>query len=149
MNLSELEKIVSDAGINICPICGTPFDKYHKRQKTCGTEECKKEWAKQRSRKWYEKFKERDVDEYRKYHREAQKKHRDKKRRLMERDEQLEDIQKRWEKVKAFDDYVSDNGINYGKLQMEKTLASVPKIDTTIGGKPSDKLHSKDDESRG
>ena len=37
MNFDQLNDIIArEAGINICPICGVPFEKYHSRQKSCG-----------------------------------------------------------------------------------------------------------------
>jgi hypothetical protein len=144
MNFDELEKIMTEAGVNICPICGTPFEKYHKRQKTCGASECRKVWDNMRCKAWHKAKKEADPDAYRKRHNEAERKRREKKRKIQDRDEQLEKIQQRWEKESDFDKLVSEHGMDYGKKQAEKILASVPKIDVNLGGKTNDNVHSKD-----
>ena len=132
MNFDELEKIMIEAGVNICPICGTPFSKYHNRQKTCGTDECRRLMSNRRSREWRRKKIEEDPEAYRKYHTEAERKRRDKKKWQEDRAEQLQKIQERWAKQSNLDKIVAEHGMEYGRMQAEKILASVPKIDVNI-----------------
>ena len=134
MNFDELDKLVSEAaGVEICPICRTPFKKYHSRQKTCGTDLCKKEWKLKGTKEWREKRIAENVESYRKYRNEVEKRYRDKKRGIRARDAQLEEEQNYWERLRKKDLALSD-GTEYGARQIEKTLASVPKINTEIGG---------------
>lgn len=132
MNFDELNKIVAkEAGVNICPICGTPFGKYHSRQKTCGTEECKRLWR----NKYYDERRRRLLkecpEEFRRYRREAEKKTRKKKREreLMQRN--YKKMQSYWERQIDVKERKLDGGLDYGKKQVEKTLAQVPKIDVS------------------
>lgn len=136
MNLDDLNEIITkEAGINICPVCGVPFEKYHSRQKTCGTKECKRLWR----NKYYDERRRRllaeNPEEFRRYRREAEKKTRRKKKEqeLMRRN--YKKMQSYWERQIDVKEHKLDGGLDYGKKQMEKTLAQVPKIDVNIGRK--------------
>ena len=133
MDLQKMQEMLSEqSGNKFCVICGTPFKPYRPKQKTCGAPECQKalhaEYMKDRAKR----KKAEDIEAWRKYHREAQKKSRDKKRDRVKRDKQLKQLQDRWEKQAEFDKMDKDN---YGERQRQKTLESVPKIDVTMGGK--------------
>lgn len=129
MNLNEIQKIMAENGVKVCPICGMPFKAYHSRQKTCGSPDCKKEHHNKylRERKLTEAQKE--------SHRNSNRKWRRKKKRIAERTAQLDEIIERTQKQVDFDNYVREHGHEYGKLQAEKILASVPKIDLNIDTK--------------
>ena len=134
MNFDELNKIIAkEAGISICPICGTPFDKYHARQKTCGADECKRLYKNQYLKDRKARLMREDVEAFREKRREAQKKSRRKKRRKEVADENYQKIQKYWES--QAERHIETDGLEYGKRQMERTLASIPKIDVNIGEK--------------
>lgn len=136
MNFDRLNEIVArEANVSICPICGTPFDKYHSRQQTCGTEECKRLWKNKYLRERRKRLIAEDKAAFNFAHAEAQRKSRNKKKRLDQIARNYERMQKHWEKVAEFEKTVADHGLDYGKHQMAKTLAQVPKIDTTIGEK--------------
>lgn len=132
MNFEEIEKIMADAGVSVCPICGTPYSKYHKRQRTCGNDECRREWKNKYLKEWRRKRIEANADEFRAYRADAMRKYREKMRALEERDEQLEEIEEKWEKVDDFDKYVSEHGMEYGDRQAQKVLAGVSRIDVNI-----------------
>lgn len=135
MDLQKLENILTEqSGNKFCVICGTPFEPHTSRQKTCGAPECQKalhaEYMKERAKR----MKAEDIEAWRKYHREAQRKSRHKKRDRIKRDEQLKRIAKRWQKQEDFDKKVQEYGLNYGEVQARKILENVPKIDVTLGG---------------
>lgn len=132
MNLAELEAIMQAEGVSVCKICGTPYTPYHSRQKTCGTEECKKEYHTLYMRTRYETADEEKAERWREQHREANRRWRHKKSALKRRAKQLDKIIERTQKQADFDEYVRKNGLNYGKLSAEKTLAKVPKINVNI-----------------
>lgn len=134
MNFDELNRIVAEeAGINICPICGTPFDKYHARQKTCGTDECKRLYKNQYLKDRKARLMREDVEAFREKRREAQRKSRRKKRRKEVADENYQKMQEYW--ASQAERHIETDGLEYGKRQMERTLASIPKIDVNIGEK--------------
>ena len=144
MDLTGLEQILSEtSGNEFCPICGTPFKPRSKRQKTCGAPECKRQWHNKYMRERSKRMQEEDIELWRKYHREAQRKTRAKKKKLIDRDSELKKLSKDWERQEEFNKKVSEYGINYGEMQARKTLASIPKIDVTMGGK-HDNVHDKD-----
>ena len=129
MNLSEIQKVMADNGVKVCPICGMPFKAYHSRQKTCGSPDCKKEHHNKYLR-------ERELtEEQKESHRNSNRRWRRKKKRIAERTAQLDEIIERTQKQVDFDNYVREHGHEYGKLQAEKILASVPKIDLNIDTK--------------
>lgn len=134
MNFDALNEIIRKnlpKGLDICPICGCPFRPYHSRQKTCGTEECMRAWH----NKYLEESRRDKLtnspEEFREYRRDAMRKHRKKKKEaeIMRRNyNSLEDY---WTRQAAEEERVLDGGVEYGKKQVEKTLAQVPKIDTS------------------
>ena len=146
MNFDELSAILNEeAGINVCPICGTPFDKRYRQQKTCGTDECKRKYKNKYLRERRKKLLEGDRELFNKAHAEAQKKYRDKKKNKENVERAYDKIEGYWKEVKERREEVVIDGFNYGKRQMEKTLAMIPKIDVNIEGRKSDDdVHSKD-----
>lgn len=134
MNFDELNEIVAkEAGVNICPICGTPFERRRTAQKTCGTDECKRLYKNNYLRERRKRLMEEDIEAYRKHRREAQRKSRRKQRELELADKNYEKMQEYWEK--QAERHVETDGIDYGKKQMERTLAMIPKIDVSGFGK--------------
>lgn len=134
MNFDELNEIVAkEADVNVCPICGTPFKGYHKGQKTCGTDECKRLYKNNYLRERRKRLMEEDIEAYRKHRREAQRKSRRKQRELELAEKNLEKAQEYWDK--RAERHIETDGIEYGKKQMERTLAMIPKIDVSGFGK--------------
>lgn len=128
MNISELEKIIEEqTGNLVCPICSTPFSPRHSRQKTCGSPDCKRLFHNQYLRERNKRLKAEDKEAFNKYHAEANKKWRRKQKFLEELDELQEYCKEQVILAETINKKVS--GIDYGKRQAEKTLASVPKID--------------------
>ena len=126
MNFDELDAIIeANTDASVCPICGTPYRKYHRRQRTCGTDECKNKWRSIYYKARKMRMREEDIDAFRKQHAEAQRRCRQKKKRTASLDESYQALEEYWGK-KHNDNIV---GLDYGKRQAEKTLASVPKID--------------------
>ena len=81
MNFDELNAIVAkEAGVDICPMCGTPFSGRDARQKTCGTGECKRLWKNQYLRERRLRLIAEDKELFNFRHAEAQRKSRHKKR---------------------------------------------------------------------
>lgn len=144
MDLESLENILTtSSGNKFCPYCGTPFKPYHSRQRTCGSPECQRLAHNEYLRDRTKRQREADVDHWRKYHREAQRKYRAKQKERYKRDQQLKELSERWERQEESDKRVY--GIDYGERQKQKTLVSIPKIDVTLGGKAHDNTSSKDD----
>ena len=133
MDLTTISNALSEAGIHICPVCGTPYDPYHSRQKTCGDTECKKIYHNEYVKRRAKRLKEEDPERWNKYHAKANKRWRRKKKAIAERDEELQANQERWQKQSEFDKKVSEYGHEYGKRSAEKLLATIPKIDVTMG----------------
>ena len=130
MNFDELSKILTEeAGIDICPICGTPFNRRHPQQKTCATDECKRLFRNKYFQERRKKLMEEDIDAFRKYRADAQRKSRQKKRALEVADKNYREMQEYWERQSKR--HIETDGIDYGKKQMERTLATVPKIDVS------------------
>lgn len=138
MNFDELNEIVAkEAGIDICPVCGTPFERRHKAQKTCGTDECKRLYKNNYLRERRKRLMEEDIEAYRKKRRETQRKSRRKQRELELAEKNLEKAQEYWDK--RAERHIETDGIEYGKKQMERTLAMIPKIDVSGFGKEQTK----------
>lgn len=136
MDLQKMQEMLSEqSGNKFCVICGTPFEPYRPKQKTCGAPECQKALHAQYMKERAKRQKDEDIEAWRKYHREAQKKSRGKKKNRIKRDRQLKQTAERWQKQEEFDKKVQEYGLNYGDVQARKTLESVPKIDVTMGGK--------------
>ena len=146
MDFDELSKILhEEAGINVCPICGTPYDKRYKQQKTCGNEECKRLYKNKYLRERRERLIAEDREAYNKKHADANRKYRNKKRDAEVVDRNLQKLQDHWERVAGIPDEGADDGFYYGKRQMAKTLAMIPKIDVNMGGAKDDNVHSKNE----
>lgn len=130
MGLNEIQKALeAEAGISVCPICGTPYKAYNSRQKTCGAPSCQKIQHSKDTLKNNEIKKAKDPEGYRANKREIMRRYRQKKKALQTRERQLKELSDNWEKRLDFDKKVSDYGIEYGKRSAEKVLANVPKID--------------------
>ena len=143
MNFDELSAIINaETDIPVCPVCGTPFRKSHKRQKTCGSDECKKEWKSIYQKSRVKRLREEDEEAFRKYHADAQRKSRDKKRRERGLQKSYKVIEDYWNRE------VNENiyGLDYGKRQAERTLAAVPKIDVRMKGENDDRVQSIDEQ---
>ena len=81
MNFDELNAIVAEkAGVDICPICTTPFYRRDARQKTCGTNECKRLWKNKYLRERRMRLIAEDKELFNFLHAEAQRKSRHKER---------------------------------------------------------------------
>ena len=143
MNFDELSEILLDAGINVCPICGTPYDKRYKQQKTCGTDECKRLHKNKYLRERRAKMIAEDREAYNAMHAEANRKYRQKKRDAEVSDRNYQKLQDHWERVLNGADENAEDGCDYGKRQMEKTLAMIPKINVNLGGKQNDNVHGE------
>lgn len=128
MNFDEMSKLVADAaGVNICPICGVPFKKRHPKQKTCGADECKRQHKNQYLKERRERLMEEDIDSFRKERADVQRRNRRKKKEAERAERNLKKMQKFWD-TKGYSRLDTD-GHEYGAQQVERTLASVPKID--------------------
>lgn len=143
MDFTQITKILNDAGIHVCPICGTPFQPYHSRQKTCGTEECKKAFHNQYVQARVKRLKAEDPKAWKKYHADANRRWREKQKEIRQREEELKELQERWEKQSEFDKKISEYGHEYGKRSAEKVLATVPKIDVNMG-ESNDRVQNND-----
>ena len=150
MDLNEIEKILGEAGIHSCEICGTPYTPRHKRQRTCGAPECKAEHHRRWLREYNRRKKEEDPDAFRKYHTIKTREYRARLKEREKRDRQLEGLQERWQKQKEFDKKVTEYGHEYGKRSAEKVLESVSKIDVNMGKEQDDdRVQSADEQRRG
>lgn len=133
MDLKNIESVLqSNTELKICPICGIPYRPYHSRQKTCGNPECSKAHHNEAVKERNKKLKAEDPEGYSEKTRRASRKYRQKIRALNNREAQLKELSKQWEKQLDFDKKIADYGLDYGKRSAEKTLASVPKIDVNI-----------------
>lgn len=130
--MKDLDKVLQDAGVHICPICGTPYEPYHSRQRTCGSDKCRREWKKAYLHEWTQKRKEKDPEAWKEYRRKAARKHYLKKRSLERFANELADLRRYAHHQEEFDKFVSEHGHEYGKYSAEKVLATVPKIDTNL-----------------
>lgn len=135
MDLTEITKIVEEAGLSVCPICGIPFKKYHSRQRTCGAPDCKRVCHNQYLKEHREKLKAENPEVYNKKKADANRKWRAKRKAIEGREEQLLDLQDHWKKQSDFDKFVTEHGHEYGKYSAEKVLAMVPKIDVSLDKK--------------
>jgi succinate dehydrogenase/fumarate reductase flavoprotein subunit len=134
MNFEELDEIIrKETELSICKVCGTPFTPYHSRQKTCGAEECKRIWNAKRVNNYRKKKSEESPEEWRMKRRTATTRYRAKKRAAEKHEEKLQEIEEHWKEFEEHEDRIT--GLDYGKRQMERTLALVPKINIDLGGK--------------
>lgn len=135
MNFDLLNEIVAkEAGVDICPICETPFRRRDIRQKTCGADECKRLWKNKYLRERRLRLIAEDKELFNFRHAEAQRKSRHKKRtqQLAYKDAEkdtmsAEDID-RLESLFVMRTPASE----YAERQKAKTLASIPKIDVNL-----------------
>lgn len=149
MNIEIIEQLIAEeTGLKTCPICGMPYKAYHPRQKTCGEQECKRVWHNKYLQERKARLIEEDPDEFRKYRREAMRKYRAKQKALKKRDEQLQELEERWDRVDEFDKRMAEYGLDYGKNQAEKVLANLPKVNTEIGGNNEKDGHDGNEERR-
>ena len=141
MNFDELNAIVAkEAGVDICPMCGTPFSRRDARQKTCGTGECKRLWKNQYLRERRLRLIAEDKELFNFRHAEAQRKSRRKKRAEQIERENRENIRREKMNVEDVERLESlfvmkTPADEYAERQQAKTLASIPKINTNIGDK--------------
>lgn len=135
MNFDELGKIISEeAGVDICPMCGTPFRGRDSRQKTCGTSECKRLWTNKYLRERRIRLIAEDKELFNLRHAEAQRRSRHKKRaEQIERENAESDTIgiKNIERLESFF-AMRTPADEYAERQKAKTLASIPKIDVTL-----------------
>lgn len=141
MNFEELGKIISDeAGVDICPMCATPFRRRDARQKTCGTNECKRLWKNKYLRERRQRLIAEDKELFNFRHAEAQRKSRHKKRAERIARENRETAEpdtisiKNIERLESFF-VMQEPADEYAERQKAKTLALVPKIDVNLGEK--------------
>jgi hypothetical protein len=80
---------------------------------------------------------EEDIEAFRKYRADAQRKSRHKKKNLDIADENYMRMQEYWKRQEQR--HIETDGIDYGKKQMERTLATIPKIDVSGFEKESNK----------
>lgn len=145
MNLSEIEKIMSEAGIHSCEICGTPFTPYHGRQKTCGSSECMAEYHRRYVSEYNRKRRRENPEVVRRYGAQKMREYRAKQKAIKKRERQLNEMADRWKKQEELDKKIAEYGIEYGKHSAEKVLATVPKIDVSIERRePNDNVHAED-----
>lgn len=136
MNISELDKIIEkEAGICICPMCGTPFNPRDARQKTCGTSECKRLWKNKYLRERRTRLIAEDKELFNFRHAEAQRKSRRKKKNMEIADENYRKAQEYWERFEQRHQTDKPDGRGYAERQIAKTLSEVPKIDVSGFGK--------------
>lgn len=147
MNYDELNEIVAkEAGVSICPICGIPFTKYHSRQVTCASSECKKAHRAIYLKKRTERLQEEDIDLFRQKRNEAQKRYRRKQKKLKTADDNLKKAQDYWARREQSLQTESPDGRGYAEEQIRKTLSQVPKIDVKLERRnKDDNVHHQDD----
>lgn len=144
MNLSDLKtKLAEQDGLRVCAICGLPFKPYRKTQKTCAETSCQKKYHAQYVKEYHKQRRAECPELVREYNRLRMRKYRQKKKRASDFAKQLAQEGERWQKQADFDRKVEEYGDRYGEVQMQKTLASVPKIDTSMGGN-NDSKNNKD-----
>ena len=144
-SIEELQAILLEKNqFRFCPICGTPFVPQNSRQKSCGAPDCKRLMHAEYMRFYREKQKAENPEAWKERRRRVQRRYREKKRKRVERDEQLKDLQSRWKKQEEFEKKIAEYGDRYGEVQAAKILQSVPKIDVRMVRK-HDNIHDKDD----
>lgn len=139
MNLEQLKnRIAEQDGLRICPICGLPFKPYRQNQKTCAEAACQKQYHKRYVAEYNRRRREENPEVVREYNKVKMRKYRQKQRDLENRRRQLEQMSDQWQRQQDFDDKVKEYGDKYGDVQTQKILASVPKIDLSMGGDNND-----------
>lgn len=130
MNFDVLDEIIKrQADVHICAVCGTPFRPYHSRQKTCGSEECKHLWHTDYYNARRRKRLAEDPEAFRAERREAERKCRRKKKEKEVMGRNYDKLEEYWQR--RANSRVETDGLEYGKRQVERTLAQVPKIDVS------------------
>lgn len=138
MNFDKLNEMVAKkAGVDICPICGTPFRRRDARQKTCGASECKRLWKNKYLRERRLRLIAEDKELFNYRHAEAQRKSRHKKRAEQIARENAEQDTISIENIERLESYfvMQTPADEYAERQRAKTLASIPKIDVNLGDK--------------
>lgn len=134
MNFDELNEIVAkEAGVDICPICGTPFHRRDARQKTCGASECKRLWKNKYLRERRLRLIAEDKELFNFRHAEAQRKSRHKKRAEKIARENAKSDTISTENIERLESLIvmRTPASEYAEQQKAKTLAAVPKIDVS------------------
>jgi hypothetical protein len=129
-----LEEIEEKTDLKICAVCGMPSKPYHCRQKTCGDPECKRQYKNSYTKGYVARLKAEDIDAYRAYRADAQKRSRQKKR-MEARARELSD---EWDRPKA----PIEDGLNYGRRSAEKVLSKVPKINVNLEGSDESEIRN-------
>ena len=144
MELEELKGRIAEKGsLRICEICGLPYRPYHTRQCTCGDKACKAEHHRRYVREYNKMRRKEQPEVVREYSRQCMRKFRARQREEAEAIARFDEMVEHIEQQAAFDHKITEYGHRYGDVQKEKTLASVPKIDVTIGGN-NDDIHTDD-----
>ena len=144
MNLTEIEKILSESGIHTCSVCGTPFTPRRKNQCTCGSAECMVEHHRRYVVEYNRRKREENPDAYRRYRARKMREYRARQKELDKREEQFDELAERWQKQKSLDKKIAEYGLEYGKRSAEKVLATVPKIGVNMG-ENNDGIQSNDE----
>ena len=145
MNLSEVEKIMADAGIVSCEICGVPYQPRTGRQHTCGSPECKAEYHRRYVAEYNRRRRRENPEACRRYNAAKMRQYRARQRDADKREAELEELADRWERQEEFDKKISEYGHEYGKRSAEKVLATVPKIDVILKGAKDDRVETESD----
>ena len=136
MNFDQLNEIVAkEAGVDICPICETPFRRRDARQKTCGTNECKRLWRNKYLRERRLRLIAEDKELFNFRHAEAQRKSRRKKRAQQIASEDVAIDTMSAEEIDRLESLfvMRTPADEYAERQRAKTLAGIPKINVDLG----------------
>ena len=136
MNFDQLNEIVAkEAGVDICPICETPFRRRDARQKTCGTNECKRLWRNKYLRERRLRLIAEDKELFNFRHAEAQRKSRRKKRAQQIASEDVATDTMSAEEIDRLESLfvMRTPADEYAERQRAKTLAGIPKINVDLG----------------
>ena len=145
MNLEELkDKMAEQDGLRVCPICGLPYKPYRQRQRTCGDPVCRKKHHQQYVKEYNRQFRQKYPEVARERTKTSMRKYRRKQRELEQLDKQLEQMGEHWQRKEEFSQQMKEHDGRYGDIQKQKILASVPKIDVSMGG-DNDTVHTEDD----
>ena len=144
MNLTEIEKILNDAGVHTCSVCGTPFTPFRKNQCTCGSPECMAEHHRRYVVEYNRRKRDENPEAYRRYRARKMREYRARQKELDKREEQFDELAERWQKQSSLDRKIVEYGLEYGKRSAEKVLAAVPKIDVNMG-ESNDRVQNNDE----
>lgn len=138
MNFEELSEIISEnTSLAVCPICGMPYRRYRSTQKTCAEPDCQKAWHNEYAKRRKKQLREENPELYKQKKREREQRYRDKKKAVEQAEKKIEIYEQAAARIEELNKNVT--GIDYGKRQMEKTLALVPKIDVNLDTGGNDK----------